>query len=130
MGITYYIKLFCIEADSHNGILMSNLLFVAETMTLFKLPQRPKLADITPLYKKGKNDHRENYRSVIILPNLSKIFEICIFKQMSQFFERTFSNQQRGFCKGLSTQQCLLVLFEKWKRSVDRGKVFGANNKN
>ena len=49
---------------------------------------------------------------------------------MSQFFERTFSNQQRGFRKGLSTQQCLLVLFEKWKRSVDRGKAFGAKNKN
>ena len=25
-----------------------------------------------------------------------------------------------------STQQCLLALLEKWKRSIDRGKVFGA----
>ena len=33
-----------------------------------------------------------------------------------------FSNQHSGFRKGLSTQQFLLALFEKWKRSVDRGK--------
>ena len=91
-----------------------------------KFPQCLKLADITPLYKKGKNDQKEDYRSVSILPNLSKIFERCIFKQMSQFFESTLSNHQCCFRKGLSTQQCLLVLLEKWKRFVDRGKTFGA----
>ena len=45
---------------------------------------------------------------------------------MSQFFESLLSNQQCDFLRGLNTQQCLLVLFEKWKRSVDRGKAFGA----
>ena len=45
---------------------------------------------------------------------------------MSRFFESTISNQQCGFRKGLSTQQCLLVLLEKWKKSVDSGKAFGA----
>ena len=90
-------------------------------------PQCLKLADITPLYKKGKNDQKENYRPVVrILPNLSKIFERYIFKQMSQFFESTLSNQQCGFRNGLSNQQCLLVLLEKWKRPIDRGKAFDA----
>ena len=45
---------------------------------------------------------------------------------MSNFFESTLSNLQCGFHKVLSTQLCLLVLLEKWKRSVDRGKAFGA----
>ena len=90
-----------------------------------KFPQCLELADITPLYKKGKNDQKENYKHVSVLPNLSKIFEKCIFKQMPQLFESTISNQQCGFRKGLSTQQCLLVLLEKWERSVDRGKDFG-----
>ena len=57
------------------------------------------------------------------MPNLSKKFERCIFKEMPQFFESTLSNQQCGFCKGLSTQKCLLVLLEKWNRSVDRGRI-------
>ena len=54
-----------------------------------KFSQYPKLADITPLYKKDKTDQKENYTPVSIWLNFSKIFERCIFKQMSQFFEST-----------------------------------------
>ena len=85
-----------------------------------------KISDITPIYKKSRNDQKENYRSVSILPNLSKILERCIFKQTRQFFESILSNQQCGFHKVSCTQKCLLVLPEKWKRSFDRGKAFGA----
>ena len=45
---------------------------------------------------------------------------------MSAFFEDIFNKQQCGFRKGYNTQQCLLAMLEKWKRSVDEGKVFGA----
>ena len=45
---------------------------------------------------------------------------------MSSFFEDIFSKQQRGFRKGSSMQQCLLTLLEKWKKAVDKGKIFGA----
>ena len=85
-----------------------------------------KEADVTPIHKKGKKDKKENYRPVSILPVLSKIFERIMFIQMSAFFEDIFNKQQRGFRKGNNTQQCLLKMLEKWKRSVDEGKVFGA----
>ena len=85
-----------------------------------------KYADVTPLYKNCKKDVKDNYRPVSILPNLSKIFEKCMFKQITQFFDKIFSKYQCGFRKGFSTQQCLLAMLEKWKRSVDKGKVFGA----
>ena len=61
-----------------------------------------------------------------ILPNLSKIFEKCTFEQMSQFFENIFSKYQCGFRQGFSIQQYLLAMLEKWKRSVDNSKMFGA----
>ena len=79
---------------------------------------------ITPLYKKGRKDIKGNYRPVRVLPNLSKIFEKCMFEQMSQFFENIFSKYQCGFRKGFSTQQCLLAMLEKWKRSVGNSKMF------
>ena len=79
-------------------------------------PEILKHADITPLYKKGKKDIKGNYRPVSILPNLSKIFEKCMFEQMPQFFENILSKYQCGFRKGFSTQQ----------RSVDNSKIFGA----
>ena len=45
---------------------------------------------------------------------------------MSRFFCDIFSKYQYGFRKGFSTQQCLLALLKKWKRSIERGKKFGA----
>ena len=79
-----------------------------------------------PIYKKGKRDLKDNYRPVSILPVLSKLYERSMFKQISEFFENIFSKNQCGFRKGHSTQQCLLAMLEKWKRSVDNGKAFGA----
>ena len=37
-----------------------------------------------------------------------------------------FQNVSMDLRKKLGTQQCLLALLEKWKRSIDRGKVFAA----
>ena len=71
-----------------------------------------KLADIKPLLEKRRKDMKENFRPVSILPTL--------------FFDNTFSNQQYGFQKGYSTRHGLRVMLETWKRSVDKGKVFGA----
>ena len=45
---------------------------------------------------------------------------------MNKFFETTFSRYQCSFRKGFSTQQCLLAMLEKWKRSIDKAKTFGA----
>ena len=45
---------------------------------------------------------------------------------MSAFSEDIFNKEQCGFRKAYNTQQCLLKMLEKWKRSVDEGKVFGA----
>ena len=61
-----------------------------------------------------------------ILPVLSKLYERSMFKQVSEFFENIFSKNQCGFRKGHNTQKCLLAMLEKWKRSVDSGKAFGA----
>ena len=72
--------------------------------------------------KKVKNISKENYRPVSILPNLSKIFEKYL-KKCHSFLIIYF---QCGFRKGLNTQQCLLAMLEKWKRSIDNSKMFGA----
>ena len=49
-----------------------------------------------------------------------------MFEQMSQFFENIFSKYQCGCQKSFYTQQCLLAMLEKWKRSVDNSKMCGA----
>ena len=90
-------------------------------------PSTLKLANITPVFKKGSANSKENYRPVSILPNLSKIFERCMFKHMSNYFEEHFlSKYQCGFRKGFSAQHCLMALLEKWKTCVDQKQICGA----
>ena len=90
-------------------------------------PSTLKLANITPVFKKGSANSKENYRPVSILPNLSKIFERCMFKHMGNYFEEHFlSKYQCGFRKGFSAQHCLMALLEKWKTCVDQKQICGA----
>ena len=59
--------------------------FLAESKTkgatkTFNFPNCLKLADITPLYNKGRKGNKDNYRPVRILPTLSKILERILFE--------------------------------------------------
>ena len=45
---------------------------------------------------------------------------------MSDYLGIFFRKFQCGFRQGISTQHCLLVMIEKWKKFVDKGKTFGA----
>ena len=44
---------------------------------------------------------------------------------MSQFFDNVFSKYECGF-QNFRTQQCLLAILEKLKKSVNNGKAFGS----
>ena len=85
-----------------------------------------KNANVIPVFKKGSKNLKENYRPISILSNVSKLFERPIFNQISVYFERIFSRFQCGFRKGYKSQDALLAMIEKLKRSVDKGETFGA----
>ena len=65
-------------------------------------PAALKLAHITPPFKKGSKNSKENYRPISILPNISKIYERCMYKQMSNYLGNFFSKFQCGFRQGIS----------------------------
>ena len=54
-------------------------------------------ADVKIAHEKGSRTDTENYRPVRILPNISKIYEGCLFKQLTSYFEDHFSKYQCGF---------------------------------
>ena len=89
-------------------------------------PVNLKNANVTPVHKKDSRENEANYRPVSILPNISKIYEKCMYKQISDYFENILSKYQCGFRKGFSSQHCLLVMIEKWRKSLDKGGSFGA----
>ena len=73
-----------------------------------------------------KRKNVENYRPVSIPPNLSKIYERCLYGQMYKYFSHILSRWQCGFRQGFSTQHCLLVMAEKWRKCLGKGGLSGA----
>ena len=93
-------------------------------ITLFL--EQLKWADVKPVFKKNSRTDKENYRPVSILPNISKIYERCLYKQLYDYFDVIFSRNQCGFRKGFSVVNCLLPMIEKWRESLDQGGAYGA----
>ena len=85
-----------------------------------------KLSDVKPVHKKAPRLEKTNYRPVSLLPNISKNFEICMHRQISEYFETVLSKFQCGFRKGYSTQDCLLAMVENCKKALDQGNEYGA----
>ena len=89
-------------------------------------PASLKNANITPVHKKDCKNIESNYRPVNILSKISKIYERCLYSQISKLFEEKLSDYQCGFRKGFNAQHCLVVMIEKWRKSLDKGESFGA----
>ena len=85
-----------------------------------------KHADIVPIYKKNKKWEKEDYRTVSILSNLSKIYEKLMYNQLYEYFNNILFPSECGFRKGYSAQHCFLVMIKKFKEAIDRGYEFGA----
>ena len=89
-------------------------------------PEQIKWADVKPVFKKNSRTDKKNYRPVSILPNISKIYETCLYTQLYDYFDVIFSQNQCGFRKGFSVVNCLLPMIEKWRESLDQGGAYGA----
>ena len=92
------------NADVFTDILPSsfnNLIYQSQSAPIFKL------VNISLAFKKGDRNFKENYRPVSILSNISKIFERCMFPQISRFVDSYLTKKQCGFRKGYSPQYCL-----------------------
>ena len=61
-----------------------------------------------------------------MLPPVSKIFERNMFDQISMYIEKYLSPFICGFRKDFSTQHCLTVMLDRWKKAMDSGKIAGA----
>ena len=56
-----------------------------------------KHADVVPVRKKKEKIDKANYRSVSILPNLSKIYEKLMYQQLYDHFDSILLPKQCGF---------------------------------
>ena len=88
-------------------------------------PTSIKYTDVIPIHKKDDKTHKENYRPISILHNLSKIYERLMYNQIYPYFDTLLSKFQCGFQKGFNAQYCLLAMIEKWHKTLDKGGETG-----
>ena len=85
-----------------------------------------KYADVTPTHKKDDKSDKTTYCPISILLNLSKVYERLMYNQIFQYFDSVFSKFQCGFRKGFNSQHCLLIMAEKWRKTLDEDGEIGA----
>ena len=76
-------------------------------------PEYLKYADVKPVFKKDFQTDKKNYRLTSILPNVFKIYERCINKQLEKYFQALLSKYQCGFRKDYSVINALLPMIQK-----------------
>ena len=98
------------NSDIFSGILFKEL---NKSLEICKFPSCLKTTNVTFVYKKWNRSDKGNYCPVSILRNFSNIFERCLCKEISTFFDDILSKYLCGFRKEHSAQHCLLALIEK-----------------
>ena len=82
-------------------------------------PHDLKLAEVSPIHKKGDIQKIQNYQPVSILTSMSKVYEEILMEQMKPYFEKIFNENLSAFRKKVSTHYVLINLIEKLE------KIFG-----
>ena len=75
-----------------------------------------KAAGIKPMFKKEDPLNKENYRSVSVLPTMSKILETVLFNRFTQSPNNFISLLLCGFRKGYSSQYAPLTYFKNGRK--------------
>ena len=89
------------------------LKIIFENILLSSLyPDMWKLANVTPIFKKGDKQSIKNYRPISLLPICGKMFDKIIFNNLYRYLNANnlITKNQSGFRPGHSTTNQLLYL--------------------
>ena len=86
------------------------------------IPEDWKLANVVPVFKKGKKELVENYRPISLLAIISKIFERCVLAGMKDHIYHLINRAQHGFMAGKSCVSQLTAVLDYIGSQLDKGK--------
>ena len=95
------------------------------SITSGKFPDSCKIAKLKPIHKKCSLTEASNYRSIFLLPLISKAIEKVIHDQTSAFLNSRYLlyYDQSGFRKNHSTDFCLSILNDKMLKGFDQSLI-------
>ena len=80
-------------------------------------PNDLKNADVSSLFKKSDTMCKKNYRSIILLPAISTLFERLLHNHLYEYMGQFFSSILGGFRQGYSKQNVLFNL--EWLYTIN-----------
>ena len=91
-------------------------------------PDQLKIAQVTPIFKKGSKLETSNYRPISLLSNINKIFEKVMYSRVYDFITKSncFYPLQFGFRSKHSTNHALISIVDKINEALDKKKVVGS----
>ena len=89
-------------------------------------PDMWKLANVTPIFKKGDKQLIKNYRPISLLPTCGKIFEKLIFSHLYSYLHTNnlITQNQSDFRPGDSSTNQLLYLVDEIHQAFDCTESF------
>ena len=84
-------------------------------------PAAWKMANVTPIYKKGDKQLVKNYRPISLLSICGKLFEKVVANQLYEYLtsHNLITKNQSGFRSGDSTQNQLTDLLHEIHKALD-----------
>ena len=107
--------------ECSNEISPSLTALLNKSLTLGKVPQEWKEANVVPVPKKGDIHVVSNYRPISLLSLISKLLEQIVHVHVSEFVESSLSNLQHGFRKRRSCVTQLLGVLHDVGKALDSG---------
>ena len=124
-GIFGGIPANCLKVLSDISAKFLHTVWNDEVLTDLKFPCELKLSDGVPAFKKEDSALGENYKPIILLPIISKIFERIMLNQITTSMNEYLSPYLYGYMKDFNTETALSSLIEKWKQIIEN-KGYGA----
>ena len=89
-------------------------------------PDTWKIANVTPIFKKGNKQLIKNYRPISLLPICGKILEKIIFNQLYNYLQTNnlITKNQSGFRPGDSTTNQLIYLIDEIHQAFDSAECY------
>ena len=114
-----------IKELKHELIRPLTILFT-ESLATGKIPEEWRLAEVVPIFKKGRRSDPGNYRPISLTVTVGKLLERIVKEQIVSHLETNnlISNSQHGFRSGRSPQTNLIEYLNTTTKWLDEGRNF------
>ena len=118
-GISGQMLLFC-----DDSVVLPLKIIFENILLTSTYPDIWKLANVTPIFKKGDKQLIKNYRTISLLPICGKMFEKIIFNNLYSYLNENnlITKNQPGFRPGGSTTNQLLYLVNEIHQAFESPK--------